>query len=226
MNELCVVFDIDDTLYLERTYVSSGFRAAGQWAAEWLLIPDFDRHCIRLFDEGYRGNIFDAALGACDYPSNPELIAGLVAIYRGHKPDIHMIEDAAVAIANIRSVWPVAIITDGPVVSQSRKCEELDLANLADPIVLTGTRGAGFHKPQRGAFEFVGSRIPARRYVYVADNPAKDFTAPAELGWHSIRIRRAGGLHYGVESGPALPEFELPNCTTLNSLLIHISGRK
>src|SRR5207302_9076607 len=40
MNELCVVFDIDDTLYLERDYVRSGFRAVGTWAEQWLRIPD------------------------------------------------------------------------------------------------------------------------------------------------------------------------------------------
>ena len=28
------MLDVDDTLYLERDYVRSGFRAVGQWAAE------------------------------------------------------------------------------------------------------------------------------------------------------------------------------------------------
>jgi putative hydrolase of the HAD superfamily len=226
MTDLCVVFDIDDTLYLERAYVSSGFRAAGNWAAQWLSIPDFDRHCLRLFEDGYRGNVFDAALSACGYPSNPELIAGLVAIYRSHEPEIRMVEDASEAISQIRSVWPIAVITDGPVVSQSRKCEALGVTDLANPIVLTGTRGEKFHKPQKAAFEFVATRIRARRYVYVADNPAKDFTAPGELGWHSIRIRRAGGIHCHVESGPVLPEFEIPSCVDLNSLLLYICSRK
>ena len=41
MNHLCVVFDIDDTLYLERDYVLSGFAAVGPWARDWLAIPDF-----------------------------------------------------------------------------------------------------------------------------------------------------------------------------------------
>ena len=32
MMRRAVVFDIDDTLYLERDYVRSGFTAAGAWA--------------------------------------------------------------------------------------------------------------------------------------------------------------------------------------------------
>ena len=33
----CVVFDVDDTLYLERDYVRSGFHAVAQWMAPVVL---------------------------------------------------------------------------------------------------------------------------------------------------------------------------------------------
>ena len=35
----------------------------------------------------------------------------------------------------------------------------------------------------------------------MADNPAKDFVAPHRLGWRTVRVRRAGGLHADVSSG-------------------------
>jgi hypothetical protein len=38
---VCAVFDIDDTLYLERDYVRSGFEAVGRWAVKWIQIEDF-----------------------------------------------------------------------------------------------------------------------------------------------------------------------------------------
>jgi putative hydrolase of the HAD superfamily len=31
--------------------------------------------------------------------------------------------------------------------------------------------------------------MPAERYVYVGDNPAKDFIAPNQLGWITIGLR-------------------------------------
>ena len=34
MSKLCVVFDLDDTLYPERAFALSGFRAAGLFAAQ------------------------------------------------------------------------------------------------------------------------------------------------------------------------------------------------
>jgi putative hydrolase of the HAD superfamily len=123
-----------------------------------------------------------------------------------------------IAIAEIRRRWPIAVITDGPVVSQSRKCDALGLRKLADPIVLTGVRGERFHKPQLGAFEFVAASIRAANYVYIADNPAKDFIASRQLGWYSIRIRRKRGLHSGNESSIE-PDFELPDFRTLAETL-------
>jgi putative hydrolase of the HAD superfamily len=218
MHDFCVVFDVDDTLYLERDYVASGFQAVGDWATQWLSIPDFASRCLDLFRQGGRGNIFDTALQSAGHNSNAELIAGMVEIYRTHTPCIAMAEDAAIAIAEIRRRWPIAVITDGPVASQSRKCDALGLRKLADPILLTGVRGERFHKPQLGAFEFVAASISAANYVYIADNPAKDFTAPRHLGWYSVRIRRTGGLHCGMENS-IQPDFELPDLRTLHETL-------
>jgi len=223
MHDLCVVFDVDDTLYLERDYVVSGFRAVGRWADRWLSIRDFDFRCLELFDSGQRGDIFDAALHACDRPATPELIAGLVAIYRGHRPRIEMASDAARAIEEIHPLWPIAVVSDGPVISQSRKCEALGLPCLANPIILTGMRGETFHKPNSGAFELVAGDIPAGRYVYVADNPAKDFTAPCRLGWQTVRVRRERGLHYARNADVVQPDFERPDLSDLSTILRSIA---
>ena len=35
----------------------------------------------------------------------------------------------------------------------------------------------------------------------MADNPAKDFVSPRQLGWRTVRIRRTGGLHAEVAGG-------------------------
>ena len=48
----CVVFDIDDTLYLERDYAFSGFEAVGRWVAARLQIVDFALRCRHNFVAG------------------------------------------------------------------------------------------------------------------------------------------------------------------------------
>ena len=56
-----LIFDLDDTLYPERTYVISGFRAVAAWAEEHIGIPQkqaFDELC-QLFESGIRGNTFN-----------------------------------------------------------------------------------------------------------------------------------------------------------------------
>jgi hypothetical protein len=51
MRPQCIVFDLDDTLYLERNYVHSGFRALGEWAKTSLGVPDFADRASRLLAE-------------------------------------------------------------------------------------------------------------------------------------------------------------------------------
>lgn len=219
MHELCVVFDIDDTLYLERDYVGSGFRAVGRLAQDRWGLPGLERRCRDLFDAGVRGDIFDRVL-----PEKPEVVKGLVSAYRTHPPEIVLASDALDAIESISSRWPIAVISDGPPESQRRKADALGLCRISDTILLTWELGAEFHKPGTAAFAAVAERIPARGYVYVADNPAKDFMGPAALGWRTVRIRRNGGLHFGEDSSPPLPDAELPDCSGLVGILERFAG--
>ena len=53
-NTLCVVFDIDDTLYLERDYVGSGFAAVGAWIEANLGFRSFSDRCWIAFRSGRR----------------------------------------------------------------------------------------------------------------------------------------------------------------------------
>lgn len=216
MNGLCVVVDIDDTLYLERDYVRSGFRAVGAWAERWLGIGDFGDACWREFEAHRRSDVFNHCLAVFGIEATPELIAGLVELYRTHEPCIQPAPDASRMLAEISGRYPIAVVSDGPLASQSRKADALSLRSIASPIILTEVFGRQFRKPHHRAFNEVAAAIPAEHYVYVADNPAKDFIAPRDLGWTTVRIRRPGGLHYSAEALPgAQADFEFPDCTAL-----------
>jgi putative hydrolase of the HAD superfamily len=70
----CVVFDADDTLYLEREYVRSGFRAVGGWVHAALGVSSFYKAARRHFEAGRRGDIFNVALEGLGISPSEELI--------------------------------------------------------------------------------------------------------------------------------------------------------
>ena len=221
-NGICAVFDLDDTLYLEREYVCSGFNAVGRWAAKWIEIPDFGERCWQKFEAGLQKQVFDEVLCDCGLQPVPSLITALVETYRTHMPSIGLAPDAAEALKEISRTSLVAVVSDGPASSQSRKVEALELQRIATPIVLTDLLGIEFRKPHPKAFEYVEQRRLADVYVYVADNPLKDFTAPKKFGWASVRVRRPGGLHWAVENTVAAPDLELTDCSALPEALAQL----
>jgi putative hydrolase of the HAD superfamily len=219
---ICVVFDIDDTLYLERDYVRSGFEAVGRWAAKWIQIEDFGERCWSRFTDGRRKSIFDEVLCEFGRTANPALVSAMVEIYRTHTPSIELAPDASAALEAISRFASIAVISDGPAASQSRKAEALGLGSYADPIVLTDIFGPEFRKPHLRAFELVSRCRPASVYAYIADNPTKDFAAPKQLGWITVRMRRSGGLHYAVDHTGIIPDREMNDCSGLSEMFAQL----
>ena len=223
---ICVAFDIDDTLYLERDYVRSGFEAVGLWASKWLQIAGFGERCWAKFMSGKRGSIFNEVLTESGRAADPKLVSALVEIYRTHMPSIVLAPDAAEALREMSRCVSIAVISDGPITSQSRKAEALGLAQYASPIILTEILGDQFPKPHPRAFEELMRRRPSDVYVYIGDNPAKDFAAPKRLGWKTVRIRRPGSLHYTEENGQVVPDLEMPDCSELLTTLRRLLERQ
>lgn len=140
-------------------------------------------------------------------------------IYRSHTPKIVLADDAEESLGALSSLASIAVISDGPIASQSRKADALKLRRFAAPLILTGLLGSTFSKPHPLAFRHVEQSRPARLHLYVADNPLKDFAAPKQLGWITVRIRRPGGLHCEVENPDIRPDYEMPDCSNLPVLI-------
>lgn len=219
---ICAVFDIDDTLYLERDYVQSGFEAVGRWVCRGVGIEDFADRCWSSFLAGQRRSIFDGVLRESGKQPTAELVSALVEVYRTHTPTIALAADASEALSSISRTASIAVVSDGPVVSQSRKVDALGLGSIAAPIVLTEVLGSRFCKPHPRAFELVAQCQPADIYLYVADNPLKDFAAPKQLGWITIRVRRPGGLYYAEENTEVTPDYEVGDCSGLPEVLVQL----
>ncbi|MXN67432.1 HAD hydrolase-like protein [Stappia sp. GBMRC 2046] len=192
-----VVFDLDDTLYLERDFAVSGFKAVGKWLLQERSINGFADVCIGLFDEGGRGNIFDRALERSGVAADARLVKSLVEIYRGHEPSISLAQDSERYLANRSRSEPLALITDGLAETQSAKVRALGLEGVIERIVYTGALGPGFGKPHPRAYELVEAWAApfGLPLVYVADNPMKDFVTPRARGWLTVQIKRPERVH-------------------------------
>ena len=211
-----LVFDIDDTLYLERDYVRSGFNAVGEWAASTLGVEGFAARCWKAFLDGARGDIFDYALKEFGLQLGRDSVLEMRDVYRKHGPSIRLAPDALAFLEVMFGVVGMAAITDGPVDSQRAKIRALDIDRWLDPIVLTEELGERYRKPSSLAFQSVQEAFGSEGNgcLYVADNPAKDFAGPAALGWRTCRIKRAGGLHERVPSDATIQE-EISRLTDL-----------
>jgi putative hydrolase of the HAD superfamily len=198
-----VVFDLDDTLYLERDYVRSGFShvatlvatspADNRAIANWLWTR---------FEEGVRGDTFNRLLASRRDLAARVTAAALVDAYRNHRPSISLLPGAVQLLERLRRTGTrLGILTDGPLASQSAKVDALRLQHWFDPILLTDSRQPEFRKPETGGFEWIATQwnIPHGELAYLADNPTKDFVGPRRLGWKTVRIRMPGQLTYALE---------------------------
>ncbi len=193
-----VVFDLDDTLYPEREYALSGFRAVADAFADRLGNPsDSAAIMLRLFESEHRPRVFDALLAEMGLTDDGALIERMLETYRNHIPTIRLFDDAEDALKALRADYRLGLLTDGRLGTQGLKIDALDLRDRFDAILITSELGPGFSKPSPRPFEFISTRLQVlgSRSVYVADNPDKDFAGPNALGWMSIQIKRKGGIY-------------------------------
>lgn len=216
----CVAFDLDDTLYLERDYVRSGFRAVGEWARERLGVEGFSARAWRAFEQGARGSVFDETLVDSGVAPDPAVVRAMVEVYRAHEPAIELLPDAREAIGLVGRPCDLAVVSDGPAASQRAKARVLAAHDWAKVIVLTEEHGEGFAKPSPRAFEHVELSLGCvgADCVYVADNPGKDFVGPHARGWRTVRVRRPRSLHAALESDADV-DVEVASLEALDAIL-------
>ena len=203
---LHVVFDLDDTLYSERQFAISGFRACERWLEqEHGVTEPVVEAMTRLLDDGHMRALFEIVLAERMPGHSPHLIEPFIDVYRLHDPEIALYEDAAAALDHFEARAPIALITDGQHEVQSRKVRALGLESRFAHIVYTSALGGrSFSKPHPRAYEVVEERLgkPGDRYLYVGDNPAKDFVTPNARGWTSVQVLRPQRIHSRAKTVP------------------------
>lgn len=197
---MVLVFDLDDTLYDERSYVESGLRAVaslGEAQFGWDADVSF-RFMVEVLDSEGRGAIFDRWLQSHGRYSKT-LVDILVRHYRHHVPDLRLDPHAETLLRRLKD-HPLYIVTDGHKIVQQLKVEALGIAPLFRRIFITHRHGIARAKPSTYCFERILSaeKCGWSDLTYVGDNPAKDFVALNEEGAHTVRVLT--GMHRDVKA--------------------------
>ncbi len=191
-----VIFDLDDTLYLERDYVKSGFKAVDGFLQQQ-DITGFFSAAWAYFEEGGRGDTFNEVLSQLNISYDKAYILELIAIYRQHKPVISLLPDAYGVIAKFSEYFHLGLITDGYSVVQNNKVDALQLKNLLHKVVITDELGSAgeYWKPHARPYEVMQAyfSVPHNTCIYIGDNVKKDFVTANKLGWKTVQICRKKG---------------------------------
>ncbi|HEX2825376.1 MAG TPA: HAD family hydrolase [Burkholderiales bacterium] len=210
---MVVIFDLDDTLYPELTYVTSGFGAVAAWARErfgWDETASVSIMSEVLEREG-RGRIFDQLLERHGVRTRG-LVAECVKVYRHHKPDIRLFPAAAALLRTL--VSPLYVVTDGHKIAQQKKVEALGIAGRCKRVFITHRYGLKNAKPSTYCFDRIRQleRCAWSDMVYVGDNPAKDFVKLNPLGVLTVRVlsgnHRAVAASAGFDAVRTIPCLE------------------
>ena len=197
-----LVFDLDDTLYPELSYVHSGFRAVAAFLGPLLGVPAETLATGMMAEEAVqgRGQVFDNVLRQHGRWSKA-LVAACLRTYRQHRPELTLYPDAERCLRRFAD-WPLYIVTDGHKEVQARKVAALHLAGRVRHAYLTNRYGRHRAKPDPHVFELICRRegVLPQQVIYVGDNVRKDFVGIKPLGFGTVRILRGNYAHLAADS--------------------------
>ncbi len=219
-----VVFDLDDTLYLQETFLDAAWNVVAEEAARG---SDVDaarwRERLTYFSDlgSDKGGIIDRAVAEL---APRVLIADLVDTFKSFRPvSLDLMPGVRESLAQLRANVPIGLITDGDVEIQMAKLSALGLTDSFDVVVLSDQAGREFRKPSPAPFlqalDALGLEAP--NVVYVGDRPDKDVLGAHGVGMRAYRVRTG---EYRATEGEIPPWREASNVVEAISELLGLIG--
>ncbi len=214
MYKRVVCFDLDDTLLKEIEYLKSAYKEIAFYAASACgkCLDSVSILSIKAYDEMLityqKGENAFEQLNA--YLGLQIDLKEYLQIYRSHKPMLSLSEDADVTLKTLKNQGCVlGLITDGRSLQQRNKIKALGLYDYFEEENIVISEEFGSEKPAFVNYEYFMKRYPKiETFVYVGDNPKKDFLAPNQLSWQTICLLDNGkNIH---KQNFDLPEAYLP----------------
>ena len=216
IRETVLVFDLDDTLYDESDYVSSGIRALCRILAG-LYRKDKSALIAAVQASGER-DWLAFLVKELGLPNSSK--ESLLWLYRTHSPDIALSDTCRTMLDFYKQrAKALVVLTDGRSITQRLKLQALGLSDF--PVYVSEDFAS--EKPEPVRFLRIQEDFPADHYVYIGDNVKKDFIGCNPLGWITIG-KRAGSRNIHSQSldglaPAALPQFWIDDWSDMYQLL-------
>jgi putative hydrolase of the HAD superfamily len=214
------IFDLDDTLYPERTFVESGFLAVAEmleatygWDKQASL-----SHMLDVLKMQGRGAVFNELLLSKQQFSD-KLVKRCRQTYRQHEPRIALFPVAKKFLDANRG-RPMYLVTDGNKNVQANKVRVLGIGPYFKKVFITHRYGLRNAKPSVYCFELIrqAEGCTWADMVYVGDNPAMDFVNLNLLGALTVRVQT--GEHRSVLARPGYDaQISIPDLEDLPEVL-------
>lgn len=195
---MILIFDLDDTLYPECSYVDSGLTAVSEYLTHrfGLEVLSTKNTLSQILSTDGRGQVFNTFLRSVDL-YNKKNVRECLSAYRTHRPSISLFSET-LSVLNALSQYPHYVVTDGNKVVQYNKVLALGIEPLFKKVFITHRYGKQHAKPSPYCFNLIRQRekVNWSDIVYVGDNPNKDFVNLNGLGATTIRVLT--GMFRGV----------------------------
>jgi putative hydrolase of the HAD superfamily len=189
-NIKAIVFDLDDTLYLQRDYKQSGFTAVAEWLEKKQNIKvavslDKLESIINEHGPSYPF-IFDRLLEKLALPQS--LVPLLVDVFLDADLQLSCFPDVKKILSQLKHRFKLGLLTDGRENIQRKKVRCLGVENFFDHILYSASLGLEKPSPELYQFFEMEFSLSGKEIVYVGDNPNKDFVEAKRRSWRTIRI--------------------------------------
>ena len=210
-----LIFDLDDTLYPEITYVESGFQAVAEnlQAKSGWPAPESLAFMKDMLEREGRGFVFNRLLASYGEMRRCA-VNECIKVYRNHVPKIRLTNSARDLLALLEQ--PLYMVTDGHKLVQQKKVQALDIESFFTKVFITHRYGVRNAKPSIHCFELIRSRHNCKwtDLVYIGDNPEKDFVSLNPLGVRTVRLLT--GYYRKVKAKPGHDAlYKIENLTKL-----------
>tara|TARA_B100000401_G_scaffold95439_1_gene61208 strand:+ start:1727 stop:2389 length:663 start_codon:yes stop_codon:yes gene_type:complete len=188
---MIAVFDLDDTLYNEISFVKSGFNEVSKLLSKETKLNknSIYKRLIQILNDYGRGEVFDIFLKENNLQKK-KFLSKCLSVYRSHKPKIELYNDSVRLLSQLYK--KPYIVTDGNKLVQKNKIIHLGLQKQVKKAFITHNYGLKHAKPSIYCFNKIKVRekIDWSEMIYVGDNPFKDFVNLNKLGVKTVRIMR------------------------------------
>ena len=216
-----VVFDLDDTLYLERDFFLGGFIAvAGELARRGVAQPQDLSTLLMDMHLQDREGVLDRAASLFGFP--PTWVPELVSAFRHHRPQIRLADEVPDVLRSLRAQSiRVGVVTDGFRDVQRRKVSSLGLRPFVDTVVIADDHGRMYWKPHPSSLHRCMGQLGSKAdtTIFVGDNPERDIRGARNAGVAVVRIRRPGAYFADAPSEGDRADQEISDLTELTPIL-------